>query len=148
MRSKTILLSIRPCFVEKIFSGEKLFEYRKNIPTDIDYVVIYATVPVKNIVAIAEVDSVLKGTPHEIWEQTKYKAGVSEDFFMSYFNQKSNACAIRIKEVHKLQEPKSINILDDIEVAPQSYRYVHESWGDLNNKLGLQLVNTPILSYK
>ena len=148
MRSKTILLSIHPCFVEKIFSGEKLFEYRKKIPTDIDYVIIYATVPVKNIVAIVEVDSVLEGSPQEIWEKTKLKAGVSEDFFKSYFNQKSNARAIRIKEVHKLQEPKSINILDDIQVAPQSYRYVHESWGDLNNKLGLQLVNTPILSYK
>lgn len=148
MRSKTILLSIHPCFVEKIFSGEKLFEYRKNIPTDISHIIIYATVPVKNIVALVEVDSVLKGSPREIWEKTKLKAGITEDYFMSYFNRKKDAYAIRIKDVHKLQEPKSINILDDIGVAPQSYRYVHESWVDLNNKLGLQLVNTPILSYK
>lgn len=137
MKSKTILLSIHPCFVEKIFSGEKMFEYRKNIPTDISHIIIYATVPVKNIVALVEVDSVLKGSPQEIWEKTKRNSGITEDYFMSYFNRKRDAYAIRIKDVHRLQEPKSINILNDIEVAPQSYRYVHESWGDLNIKLGL-----------
>ena len=137
MKSKTILLSIHPCFVEKIFSGEKLFEYRKKIPTDIDYVIIYATVPVKHIVAFVEVDSVLKGSPKEIWEKTKLKAGISEDYFMTYFHQKRDAYAIQIKDVHKLQEPKSINILDNIDVAPQSYRYIQEPLWNLNSKFGI-----------
>ena len=137
MKSKTILLSIHPCFVEKIFSGEKMFEYRKNIPTDISHIIIYATVPVKNIVALVEVDSVLKGSPQEIWEKTKRNSGITEDYFMSYFNRKRNAYAIRIKDVHRLQEPKSLSILDNITVAPQSYRYIQESLNDLNSKLGL-----------
>lgn len=137
MRSKTILLSIHPCFVEKIFSGEKMFEYRKNIPTDISHIIIYATVPVKNIVALVEVDSVLKGSPQEIWEKTKRNSGITEDYFMSYFNRKRDAYAIRIKDVHRLQEPKSLSILDNIAVAPQSYRYIQESLNDLNSKLGL-----------
>lgn len=137
MKSKTILLSIHPCYVEKIFSGEKMFEYRKNIPTDISHIIIYATVPVKNIVALVEVDSVLKGSPQEIWEKTKNNSGITKDFFMSYFNQKRDAYAIHFKDVHKLSEPKSIHILDDIEVAPQSYRYIRESLNDLNGKLGL-----------
>lgn len=137
MKSKTILLSIHPCFVEKIFSGEKMFEYRKNIPTDISHIIIYATVPVKNIVALVEVDSVLKGSPQEIWEKTKRNSGITEDYFMSYFNRKRDAYAIRIKDVHRLQEPKSLSILDNIAVAPQSYRYIQESLNDLNSKLGL-----------
>lgn len=137
MKSKTILLSIHPCFVEKIFSGEKMFEYRKNIPTDISHIIIYATVPVKNIVALVEVDSVLKGSPQEIWEKTKRNSGITEDYFMSYFNRKRDAYAIRIKDVHRLQEPKSLSILDNIAVAPQSYRYIQESLSDLNGKLGL-----------
>ena len=137
MKSKTILLSIHPCFVEKIFSGEKMFEYRKNIPTDISHIIIYATVPVKNIVALVEVDSVLKGSPQEIWEKTKRNSGITEDYFMSYFNRKRDAYAIRIKDVHKLREPKSLSILDNIAVAPQSYRYIQESLNDLNSKLGL-----------
>ncbi len=138
MKSKTILLSIHPCFVEKIFSGEKLFEYRKKIPTDIDYVIIYATVPIKNIVAIVEVDSVLEGSPREIWEKTKNKSGITEDFFMSYFNQKNNAYAIRFKEVRKLAEPKAINILENIECPPQSFSYVTESLIKIEEKFGLQ----------
>ena len=137
MKSKTILLSIHPCYVEKIFSGEKMFEYRKNIPTDISHIIIYATVPVKNIVALVEVDSVLKGSPQEIWEKTKRNSGITEDYFMSYFNRKRDAYAIRIKDVHRLQEPKSLSILDNIAVAPQSYRYIQESLNDLNSKLGL-----------
>ena len=137
MKSKTILLSIHPCHVEKILSGEKIYEYRKNIPTDIRYVVIYATVPMKSIVAFAEVDSVLKRNPKEIWRKTKGYSGITEGFFMSYFRQRDNAFAIKIKHVHKLQEPKSITILDKIGCAPQSYRYIQEPLGDLNSKFGL-----------
>ncbi len=137
MRSKTILLSIHPCFVEKIFSGEKMFEYRKNIPTDIDYVIIYATVPVKKIVAFVEVDSVLKGSPKEIWEKTKNNSGITETSFMSYFYHKNDAYAIRFKQVRKLAEPKSINILEDIEYAPQSFRFVNESLIKIEEKIGL-----------
>ena len=114
-----------------------MFEYRKNIPTDISHIIIYATVPVKNIVALVEVDSVLKGSPQEIWEKTKRNSGITEDYFMSYFNRKRDAYAIRIKDVHKLREPKSLSILDNIAVAPQSYRYIQESLNDLNSKLGL-----------
>ena len=88
MKTKTILLSIHPCFVEKILSGEKLFEYRKNIPTDISHVVIYATVPIKNIVAFVEVDSVLKGSPQEIWEKTK-----------NLVSQKISLCLILTKKM-------------------------------------------------
>jgi predicted transcriptional regulator len=138
MKSKTILLSIHPCFVEKIFTGEKLFEYRKNIPTDISYVIIYATVPVKNIVAFVEVDSVLKGSPKEIWEKTKHRSGVTEDFFMSYFSHKNDAYAIRFKDVKKLSEPKSLSILKDIECAPQSFSYITESLTSIKEKFDLQ----------
>ena len=47
-----VLLSIKPEFVEKIFSGEKRFEYRKSIfkQQNIDTIVIYSTMPVGMIV--------------------------------------------------------------------------------------------------
>ena len=42
-----VLLSIKPEFVEAIFSGEKLYEYRKAIfKKNVTTVVIYATKPV------------------------------------------------------------------------------------------------------
>ena len=61
MRTETIILSIHPSHIEKILSGEKLYEYRKRIPTDIRHIVVYATAPIKMIVALIEIDSILKG---------------------------------------------------------------------------------------
>ena len=60
MESKTIILSIHPNHIEKILSGEKRYEYRKRIPQDIDYLIVYATAPIKKVVAIIEVDMVMK----------------------------------------------------------------------------------------
>ena len=68
---------------------------------------------------------------------TKNKSGITEDFFTSYFSHKNDAYAIRFKDVRKLAEPKSINILENIECAPQSYRYIQEPLCDLNDKLGV-----------
>ena len=61
MRTDTIVLSIHPGHIEKILSGEKRYEYRKRIPTDIQYIVVYATAPIKMIVALIKIDSILRG---------------------------------------------------------------------------------------
>jgi len=47
-----ILLSIKPEFVEEIFSGRKKFEYRKAIFTNkkVTSVIVYSTMPVGKIV--------------------------------------------------------------------------------------------------
>lgn len=131
MKSKTILLSIHPCFVEKIFSGEKKFEYRKRIPTDIHTVIVYATAPIKQIVAVIEVENVLQGTPMNIWKQTKEWSGLTYKFYKSYYNGKSVAYAIKFKNVYRLERPQSISIFKEVKSAPQSYMYILESWNDL-----------------
>ena len=66
MKTETIILSIHPSHIEKILSGEKRYEYRKRIPTDIRYIVVYATAPIKMIVALIKIDSILKGTPESV----------------------------------------------------------------------------------
>ena len=85
MKTETIILSIHPSHIEKILSGEKRYEYRKRIPTDIRHIVVYATAPIKMIVALIEIDSILTGTPESVWKKTKKHAGVSKDFFILYF---------------------------------------------------------------
>ena len=54
MKTETIILSIHPSHIEKILSGEKQYEYRKRIPADIRHIVVYATAPIKKIVALIE----------------------------------------------------------------------------------------------
>ena len=138
MRTETIILSIHPSHIEKILSGEKLYEYRKRIPTDIRHIVVYATAPIKMIVALIEIDSILKGTPESVWKKTQEHAGVSKDFFMHYFSDYRNSYAIKFKTVFKLETPKSLMCLDNNISAPQSYTYLNETTEELCNKLGLK----------
>ena len=138
MKTETIILSIHPNHIEKILSGEKRYEYRKRIPTDIRYIVVYATAPIKMIVALIEIDSVIKGIPKEVWDKTKNYAGISQDFFMRYFSNHQDAYAIKIKAVHELLYPKPITDLKDQICAPQSYTYLKEPVIELYHKLGIK----------
>ena len=76
-KNKTIILSIHPKHIEKILSGEKRYEYRKRIPLDINYLIVYATAPTKKIVALIEVDMVMKDTPDSFRVTSHIFCGVS-----------------------------------------------------------------------
>ena len=137
MKNKTIILSIHPRHVDRIMSGEKLYEYRKRVPVDIKYLVVYATAPVKKIVAFIEIDSVLKNTPQYIWENTQEYAGISYEFFMEYYRGKTEAYAIKFHHIYKLPTPVDIATINGINSAPQAYSYINESCDDLFNKFGI-----------
>ena len=92
--SNNILISIHPQHVEKILSGEKIYEYRKLVPSNIQYMVVYATAPVKMIVALIEIESIIETSPKELWKITKEKSGISKKFYMSYFANCNVAYAI------------------------------------------------------
>ena len=67
------LLSIKPEFVDKIRTGEKLFEYRKAVfkRQDVKSVVIYSTMPEGKIIGEFEIGEIIKSRPSELWEATK-----------------------------------------------------------------------------
>lgn len=125
MKTETIILSIHPRHIDKILSGEKLYEYRKHIPLEIRYVVVYATAPIKKIVAFIEIDKIIKDTPEIVWKKTKKHAGISEDYFLRYFKDKQIAYAIKVKKVVKLKAPVPLIRLN-YNCAPQSYVYVNK----------------------
>ena len=137
MESKTIILSIHPNHIDKILSGEKRYEYRKRIPQDIDYLIVYATAPTKKIVAIIEVDMVMKDTPQNIWDLTQNESGVSYEFFMNYFNDLTIGCAIKFRNIYKLPNLIDITTIDGVKSAPQAYQYVDTSISDLCKKMNI-----------
>lgn len=119
------ILSIKPQFVEKIFSGEKQFEYRKAVfKHEVRRVYIYASAPVCRIVGDFEVETVLSGLPSAIWDETKEFSGIDETFFYEYFENHLVAHALKIRNLRKYNH--SINPKERIKgfVAPQSYRYI------------------------
>lgn len=122
------LLSIKPEFVDKIFSGEKRFEFRKAaFAQKVSSVLVYATSPVCRIVGEFEVEKVIQDSPNALWEHTKNAAGISADFFFSYFAGRENAIAIQIRST-KLYET-AINPYKEWDnfFPPQSFCYVNNA---------------------
>ena len=77
-----IILSIKPEFVEKIFSGEKKYEYRKILFTHkVDKVYISASRPISKIVGEFKVEDIICDAPEHVWELTKKQSGVSRNFY-------------------------------------------------------------------
>lgn len=121
------LLSIKPEFAEKIFSGEKGFEFRKaTFSRDVSSIVLYVTAPVGKIVGEFKVVSILEDTPASLWEQTRDQAGISKQFFFTYFKGRKKAFAIEIGNPRKYEEAIDPYRHGQKFVPPQSFRYLPE----------------------
>ena len=121
------LFSIKPEYVEKIFSDEKLYEYRKVIfKKRVRKIIIYSTLPVGMIVGEFDVDEVIVDRPHEIWKKTKAVSGVEETFFLQYFQGREKAYAIKIGKKKRYKKPINPKDLFDSFTAPQSFIYVNQ----------------------
>ncbi|KIL39598.1 hypothetical protein SD70_18890 [Gordoniibacillus kamchatkensis] len=120
-----VLLSIKPEFVNKIFSGQKKYEYRKTIfkRKDINIVVVYATAPISRVVGEFEIESILFDDVNSLWEETKTHSGIDEQFFFEYFTEKEKGYAIKIKNYERYSKSRK---LGDVyhSVPPQSFAYI------------------------
>lgn len=121
-----VLLSIKPEYAEKIFSGEKRYEFRKAVFKNqhIQTVVVYATMPVGKIIGEFNIKQILKDEPEHIWEITKEFSGINKSFFNEYFNGRNFAFAIEVDKPKLYKKP--INPKEEFErfTAPQSFMYL------------------------
>ena len=101
-----VLLSIKPEFVQEIFTGKKKYEYRKAIFTrSVDKVVVYSTKPVGMIVGEFTVENILNDTPSTLWDQTHKDSGITKDFFDQYFEGRTHGYALKISSPRLYEEP-------------------------------------------
>ncbi|TXR54406.1 ASCH domain-containing protein [Reinekea thalattae] len=123
-----VLLSIKPEYVERIFSGEKKFEYRKSIfkRNDIKKIVIYSTMPEGKIVGEFSIEQIHDNSPELIWKKTKKSSGIQKSFFDSYFIGRKKAYAIEIADVIKYDTPIKLSQLSKKVTAPQSFSYLND----------------------
>ena len=133
-----VLLSIKPEFAEKILNGTKRFEFRKGIfknfafgllfgifkNPQISTVVIYATMPLGKVVGQFRIESILSDEPESLWKKTEKHAGISKQFYDSYYSGREKAYAIKIGEVERYKEPIPISALGSNIKPPQSYLYL------------------------
>ena len=120
----TILMSIKPEYVNKIFLGKKKYEYRKKICKEkIDKIIVYSSSPIQMVVGELLIDSILYNKKEIIWNETKEYGGISKDKFNKYFENSNYAVAYKIKQVIIYDNPKQL-IDFNIKTAPQSYVYI------------------------
>lgn len=120
-----VLLSIKPEFVEKIFSGEKQYEYRKSIfKKKIDTVVVYSTMPEGKIVGEFEIATILVDHPKAIWKATASVSGISDEFFNQYFEDRLEGYAIKISNPQLYDKPIDPKVEYESFHAPQSFCYI------------------------
>ena len=120
----TILLSINPRYVERIMSGDKIYEYRKiQCKKNVDKIVIYSTSPVMKVVGEADVADILIDEPQAIWKITEKKSGIDKAFFDMYYAGKKQAVAYKLKHIVQYDVPKKLSEYG-IKMAPQSFCYV------------------------
>ena len=122
-----VLISVHPIFAAEIAAGRKKVEFRRRwskMPTDV--LVVYATAPIKAIVAVAEVSEVCRAGHAHLWEICKSFGGaITRARLRDYMHDLDQGVAILLG---RLDVPKiGINPLEAFGsdfVPPQSYRYL------------------------
>ena len=122
----TILLSIKPEYANKIFDGQKHYEYRKRIPKkEVSKIVVYSSAPEQAVIGEIKVIKTLKMKPTTLWNSTKANAGISRSKYRKYFSGCTMAYAFVIGSFEKYPTSKSLADYN-IQSAPQSFVYLDD----------------------
>lgn len=117
---RSLLISTRPTFVEQILTGTKTVELRRKKPQlrPGAAVYIYATAPVKAVVARAQLAGIVSLPPARLREEV-------EGEFFHYFAGCSIGHGLVLSCVEKLAEPVTMAELREYGIAvPQSWHYL------------------------
>lgn len=118
------LLSIKPTFADRIFDGTKRFEFRKSIfKQPITTVVVYASAPTSLVIGEFDVETILCDELDKLWEATQLYAGISSQYFYTYFQGKNLGYAICIAKARRYLSPLSIQREYGVQ-PPQSFVYL------------------------
>jgi len=122
-----VLLSIKPEYANKIFSGEKKFEFRKRVfkNLEVQTVVVYSTMPVGKIIGEFSIKNIHQDSPSIIWQKTKNFSGIDEIFFNEYYDGRDTAVAIEVHNPILYKEPINPKEKFTNFTAPQSFMYLY-----------------------
>ena len=133
MENRSILLSIKPYYAHKIFSGQKSIELRKKLPKGLEkdsLVLVYSSSPEKVIYGAFTVKKIIKDTPINLWQKVKKKSAITEDDYNTYFHNSEYGYGIVIKDYWSFEDPISLEELKNYDEkfnVPQSFRYLTKS---------------------
>lgn len=127
--SVATLVSVRPRYAEKIYSGEKRVELRKVRPpvSAGSLVLLYESAPIKALTGLFVVGGLESEAPPQVWAKYSGCAGVTREEFFSYFGQRSVGHAISIEAVRPFAHPIPLRFLASLWGGfhpPQVHRFV------------------------
>jgi len=125
---KYLFISVKPEFAKKLVDKEKNIELRKLKPhvKEGDYVIIYASAPIKCVIGFGVIKRIIETTPIKMWNNYSALLGIDKLRFDSYYKDKDKAIGIEIENI-KLVPYIHLNDLRQIDAnfhPPQTYRYV------------------------
>ncbi|WP_159517943.1 hypothetical protein [Sunxiuqinia indica] len=125
---KYLFISVKPEFAEKILTKEKSIELRKIKPHVKvgDYIIIYASSPIKSVVGFGVIRQIIETTPEKMWNEFSDSLGIDKLRYDNYYKGKEKAIGIDIEGIKKLS-PVTLDNLRTIDSSfhpPQIYRYV------------------------
>lgn len=121
------MLSIRPPFASAIFSGDKLFEFRRSVfSRPVEVVVVYVTSPVALVVGEFTVRRVIQDRIGRLWTRTRQAAGIDRDLFFAYFAGREHGYAIEVGSVRRYPEPLPLERHFGVR-PPQSFVYLDQA---------------------
>lgn len=125
---KYLFISVKPEFAEKILTKEKSIELRKIKPHVKvgDYIIIYASSPIKSVVGFGVIRQIIETTPEKMWNEFSDSLGIDKLRYDNYYKGKEKAIGIEIEGIKKLS-PVTLDNLRTIDSSfhpPQIYRYV------------------------
>lgn len=125
VKQTRVLLSIKPQYAEKIFAGEKQFEFRKAIfkNPEVRTVVVYASSPIQRVIGEFEIAHIHFDHISSLWKRTQDRAGISEDTYLRYFGDRDHGFAIEVGRTTLYEEPMDLKGQFGI-LPPQSFAYV------------------------
>jgi predicted transcriptional regulator len=125
---KYLFISIKEQYVNRIFDGTKQIELRKSRPNVNmgDHVIIYCTSPVKAIVGVAKVQSVISHTPQQMWKLHSKRLGIERSDYFNYYEHVDKAIGIVLSDVERLSYEICLSHIKEQLPKfspPQTYKY-------------------------
>ena len=117
-------MSIKPEYVDKIFSGEKKYEYRKRLCKEkIDTIIVYSSSPIQKVVGELKIKQVLYDKKNVIWNKTNKYGGITKIKYDNYYENCDYAVAYEIEKAILYDKQKDLKDFN-VRTAPQSYVYI------------------------
>ncbi|WP_373033633.1 ASCH domain-containing protein [Sulfurovum sp.] len=121
----SVLLSIKPKYVDAIVKGEKKYEFRKKIfkSNNVKKIYIYSSSPVQKIIGYFELNNVFTAHPKDIWEKCSKYGGIDETNFFQYYEGRDQGYSLFIENLVLFDEAICPYSRFEAFIPPQSYIY-------------------------